>query len=329
MIPPKLKKGDEVRIVAPATTFSIISQANRKIARERLEKLGLRISFAKHAELSDEFESSPGDLRVADLHDAFSDANVRMVQTAIGGYNSNQLLRHIDYDLIARNPKILCGYSDITALANAIYAKTGLVTYNGPHFSTFGMQKGFEYIEDYFRKCLFLDGPFEVVPSEAWSDDEWYKDQENRVFVKNEGPYVINEGRVEGTIIGGNLSTFALLHGTGYLPSLENTILFLEESNEYREGVYVHYFDRLLQSIIHQPDFGNVLGIIFGRHNKNAGMTKEKMRKVVETKRELRDILVIADVDFGHTTPLITYPIGGRARITAQGKKTELEILEH
>ena len=85
---------------------------------------------------------------------------------------------------IKSNPKILFGYSDITALQNAFYAKTGLVTYSGPHYSTFGMKKGFDYTMNYFKKCLMQKEPFDVKPSETWSADAWYLDQEKRKFNK-------------------------------------------------------------------------------------------------------------------------------------------------
>lgn len=97
-------------------------------------------------------------MRIKDLHEAFLDNNVKMILTAIGGYNSNQLLRYIDYDIIKNNPQIICGFSDITALLNAIYTKSGLVTYSGPHFSNFGMNKGLEYTIRYFnerRRCAY------------------------------------------------------------------------------------------------------------------------------------------------------------------------------
>ncbi|MCJ7436116.1 MAG: LD-carboxypeptidase [Anaerolineales bacterium] len=89
----------------------------------------------------DAFDSSPITSRVADIHAAFADPKVKGILTAIGGYNSNQLLRYLDYDLIRANPQILCVFSDITALGTAIYARTGMISYSGPHFSTFGMER--------------------------------------------------------------------------------------------------------------------------------------------------------------------------------------------
>jgi muramoyltetrapeptide carboxypeptidase LdcA involved in peptidoglycan recycling len=128
------------------------------------------------------FGSSSIEERIEDLHQAFADESVDIILTTIGGHNCNQLLKHLDYQLIKENPKVIVGYSDITALTNAIHAKTGLITYSGPHFSTFGMKKGVDYTIDYFQKCLMMEDPFTVNPSTHWSDDAWYLDQENRTF---------------------------------------------------------------------------------------------------------------------------------------------------
>ena len=159
VIPSKLKKGDEIRIISPSRSMSLLSEDSKVIATERLKKLGFRISFGKHVNESDMFVSSSIKSRIEDLHEAFADNNVKAILTVIGGFNSNQLLKYIDFELIRKNPKIFCGYSDITALQNAILKKTGLVTYSGPHYSTFGMKKGFEHIEEYFKKCLMEDAP--------------------------------------------------------------------------------------------------------------------------------------------------------------------------
>ena len=229
IFPNKLKIGDEVRVIAPAKSLAIISKETREIANKRIEELGLKISFGKHVDEMDDFSSSSIESRIEDLHEAFSDKNVKAVFTGIGGFNSNQLLKYIDWDLIKKNPKIICGFSDITALNNSIFAKTGLVTYSAPQYSTFGQKLYFDYTLDYFEKCLFKNDPFEVKPSESWSDDKWYKDQDNRKLIPNEGWLVINNGNAEGTILGANLCTFNLFQGTEYMPSLNNSILFLED----------------------------------------------------------------------------------------------------
>ncbi|VVB74629.1 LD-carboxypeptidase [uncultured archaeon] len=192
MIPAKLCEGDEIRVISPARSMSIISEETRNLANERFAQMNLKVSFSKHVSEIDEFNSSSISSRIEDFHDAFSDKSVKAILTTVGGFNSNQLLKFIDFDLIKKNPKILCGYSDITALANSIYAKTGLVTYSGPHYSSFGIKYGTEYDIDYFKKCLMSKNSFKVMQSETWSDDKWFLDQEKRTFVKNPG--VIRKG---------------------------------------------------------------------------------------------------------------------------------------
>lgn len=328
MIAQKLKAGDEIRVVAPSRSLDIVSQESRKIAIERLEGLGLKVSYAKNVKERDEFASSSIESRVQDLHDAFSDKNVKGILTVIGGYNVNQILSYLDYELIKNNPKIICGFSDITALSNAIYQKTGLVTYSGPHFSSFGMLKGIEHTIEYFKKCLIEEGEFEIISSEEWSDDKWFMDQDNREFVKNEGYRIINEGRAEGKIIGGNLCTLNLLQGTKFMPSLKDTILFLED-DDATGGDFPVEFDRNLQSLIHLPDFSGVRGIVIGRFQKNGFISLDKLEKIIKTKKELENIPVIYGADFGHTTPIITFPIGGSARLMAERGNMELKIISH
>lgn len=325
MIPQKLKPGDEIRVIAPSSSLGIISQANRDLAVKRLGELGLKISYSKNAEEIDEFESSSIESRVSDLHEAFSDKNAKGILTVIGGFNVNQILKYLDYDLIKNNPKVLCGYSDITALSNAIYTKTGLVNYSGPAFSTFGMIKGNDYTVDYFRKCLMEENPFEINPSQEWSDDKWYLDQNKREFIKNDGSLPINKGDAKGKIIGGNVCTFNLLLGTEFMPSIKDSILFLEDDEESKS----EHFDRNLQAILHQREFSQVKGIVIGRFQKASEATKEKIIKMIKTKKELKNIPVVANLDFGHTSPLFTFPIGGTAKLSVRKEDVKFEILEH
>ena len=320
MIPSKLKSGDEIRIVAPSRSLAIISKDTRIIGDARFKELGLKLSFGKHVNEMDDFASSSIKSRVQDLHDAFNDKKIKAIISVIGGFNCNQLLRYLDYELIKNNPKILIGYSDTTALQNAIYAKTGLVTYSGPAYSTFGMKKGFEYTLDYFKRCLFSNELIEIKPSVEWSDDTWYKNQESREFIKNKGFYVINKG----TIIGANLCTLNLLQGTEYMPSLEDSVLFLEDDEESNPLL----FDRDLQSLIHQPGFNKVKGIVIGRFQKVSKVDYNLITQIIKSKKELDKIPVIYDADFGHTSPMITFPIGGTVEINAS-KNPSIKIIEH
>lgn len=326
MIPEKLKAGDEVRIIAPSRSMVILGEDCKKIATERLEALGLKVTFGKYVmEADEDYLCASIEHRAEDLNEAFRDKNVKAILTVIGGFNSNQILDYIDYELIKQNPKIFCGFSDITALSNAIHSKTGLVTYSGPHYSSFGMQKGFEYELEYFKKMFFQENEFELEPSKEWSDDLWFIDQENREFITNDGMYIINEGTAEGDIVGGNLCTLNLLQGTEYMPDIEGKVLFLEDDNMAGK-IYLMEFDRNLQSLIHTKEFQNIQAIVLGRNQKGCEMTKEKWTKMIKNKPELKNIPVIAGADFGHTTPIFTFPIGGHVKLEAVNGKIKLLI---
>jgi muramoyltetrapeptide carboxypeptidase LdcA involved in peptidoglycan recycling len=325
LTPRKLRRGDTVRVIAPACSLAMIDPATRAIADRRLQDLGLRVTFGRHVEESDAFTSSSVQARIEDLHEAFADPQVAAILTVIGGYNSNQLLRSIDWELIRAHPTILCGYSDITALQNAIWTRTGLMTYSGPHYSTFGQKLHAEYTVDYFVRCLMDDAPFAVQPSAQWSDDAWYRDQDERTLVPNDGYIVLHEGVAEGPILGGNLCTLNLLQGTEYMPDLAGAILFLEDDEESQP----HTFDRDLQSLIHQPGFEGVGGLAIGRFQRASQMTPDLLRTIISTKRELRTLPIIAGIDFGHTDPKVTFPIGGVARLTAAEDRATLEISVH
>lgn len=325
MIPPKLKRGDTLRIVSPAISLAPIPQDQRELATERLTQLGLSLSYGTHAEAQDRFNSSPVAARLADLHAAFADPSVQGILTTLGGYNSNQLLDGLDYELIRAHPKILCGYSDITALTHAIYARSGLVTYAGPHFTTFAMRHGLDYTLHYFERCLMQAGPYLVEPAQTWSDDAWYQDQEARTFIPNPGPLVIQEGRAEGILLGGNLSTFILLHGTPYLPSLEGSILLLEDDEE----ITLAHFDRFLQALLHQPGFAGVRGLIIGRFQRASQVEMEDLKAALRSKAALADIPIIVRADFGHTTPQFTYPVGGRGTLEARSETVRFHITAH
>ncbi|WP_223700477.1 S66 family peptidase [Sutcliffiella deserti] len=324
MIPEKLVYGDEIRIIAPSTSHSILSKENIDLSTKRLEELGFKVSFGRNIEEKNRFLTSSIESRIEDLHEAFKDSNVKMILTTIGGYQANQLLSYIDYELIKNNPKLFCGYSDITALSNAIYAKTGLITFSGPHFSSFGIVKGFEYSLEYFKKA-FMEEPtiIDVRPSREWSNDTWYLDQEDRTFYSNDGYLVINEGDCNGRIIGGNLCTLNLLQGTEFMPSLKNSILFLEDD----KLTCPKTFDRDLQSLIHQPGFEGVNGVVIGRFEKTSQVTNEDIVTIISSKKELASIPVVANADFGHTSPMFTFPIGGEAVIKVSHKKVKVTLI--
>jgi len=323
IFPSKLSREDEVRVLAPARSLAIISPSVRAIAQERLEAMGLRVSFSRNCEERDAFDSSSVKSRVDDIHEAFADKKVKAILTAIGGSNSIHLLKDLDYDLIRANPKILCGYSDITTLQNAIFAKTGLINYSGPHFSTFGCLRGMEYVIDSFQKLLFHKKEEVILePSTSWSDDEWFLDQEKRKFIVNEGYVCINEGTSSGTVVGGNIGSFAVLQGTEYMPSLKDTVLFLEDNYP----MTIDDVDRHIESLILQKDFQHVNGMVLGRFQVDSKIRIDLLREVISSKKELRSMPVIAQADFGHTMPICTFPIGGEVHVESSSSKVKLVI---
>lgn len=316
IIPQLLKSGDEIRVIAPSVGIKIIGADTRKIAKERFDAMGLKVSFGTNTtdENFDIFGSASIEKRAADINEAFADTNVKAIFTIIGGFNSNQLLPFLDYEIIKKNPKILCGYSDITALLNGIYAKTGLIGFYGPHYSSIGMLKGNEYTLNCLRKMLF-EGKGNIVPSVEWSDDAWYIDQENRNFIKNDGWWILQKGSAKGVLVGGNLCTYILLQGTPYQPKFSNdTILMLEDCNyslmDDKE------FLRNLQSVAQQENFTNVKALLIGRFQNKSDISREKLEFIIRNIPQLREIPIIANIDFGHTTPIATLPIGGECEIT-------------
>lgn len=310
MIASKLNYSDEIRVIAPSRNLTEVWHVAHHHAVDFWTNEGFNLTFSKNSREVGKFHSSSIASRIEDIHEAFCDPNVKMIITCLGGFNANQLLRHLDYDLIAKNPKILCGYSDITALLNAIYAKTGLVTYHGPHYSTFGFDKDTVYTRNAFMDCVMNNKPFTVSPSET------------------AGKYhTIQEGACEGTIIGGNLCTLNLLQGTPYMPDISNKVLFLEDDNIM--GDYFCYeFDRNLESLLQVEGADTIKGIIFGRFDESCGLTAETITDIIKDKVSPY-IPVVFGVDFGHVFPIITFPIGGTVRIHANENNTEVIVVTH
>lgn len=314
--PPVLKSGDTVMIIAPTGGAECVADATAVHAIQILEKLGISVKFSHYCKEEIEFNQESIERRVQDIHEAFRNPEVKGIFSIIGGMNSNQLLNHIDYELIKNNPKAFCGYSDITVLQNAIYKMTGMVTFSGPHFQTLGIKKGNEYTVEMMRKALFERGNLEIIPSEHWSDDPWYLDQENRNFRVNEGATVINSGKAEGILVGGNLSTFQLLCGTRFLPDDQDIILFVEED----DIVDIEAFDRLLQSVAENYK-DKIKALLVGRFQDASNLKVLDISKFVAVNPYLKDIPVLSGLDFGHTSPMATIPIGARAIVSAESSK--------
>lgn len=333
MIPPKLRAGDDVRIVAPSCTLPSspwLTEAVLSEGKRFFERLGMTVSEGRHLREIDDAGSTTIEHRIADLHEAYADPAVKALLCIRGGWNVNQLLPFLDYELIKKNPKILCGFSDITALGNAITAKTGVVTYSGPNFNQFCMGDALTYTRDHFLTAVMKDEPIELNAASEWADQH-FESGKLGTFVKNEGWWTVNPGSAEGTSIGGNLCTLSLLQGTDYMPIARDLILFVEDDHE----THPRTFDRDLTSLTQQPWFERVRGLLIGRFQQSAvnqefgPVTREKLLAIIERNVALRNLPIIANVDFGHTYPIFTFPIGGTVRMSANAEKPELVIQRH
>ena len=333
IIPDKLRPGDEIRVLALSRSigglkeYPGVSDADVDYARQALESLGLRVSFGRHVMENDGHLTTTVAARLEDLYDALNDSKVKGILAVTGGIGAIQLLDTLDFAQVAAHPKILCGYSDITFLCNAIYARTGVVTYYGPHFSTFMMRKGREYLERNFRACLFDSRPFEAVPSSEWSDDVWIKDQENRHYNPNEGWWGINVGEADGVLVGGAFIGMNLLQGSRFFPPLNNAIVFLECPSEGKATLM--NLDMGVRALALQPGFNGVRGFVIGRYSRDGRIDRAKMTAMIKNIPALASLPVIANCDFGHTTPILTLPIGGHCRIRVNDGACGIWIDKH
>ena len=320
--PRPLEPGDHLRIIAPSTTLSIVSEANRARATQRLEELGFEVSFGAFVDDVDLLSSASVDKRLSDLHAAFADNTVHGILTAIGGFNANDLLRHIDFDLIAANPKIFCGFSDITALTSAVTARTGLVTFSGLHYSTFAMEQHFDQSLDWFTSVVMDRAPTPLTAANTWSDDPWYLDQQDRHIEDNDGHWILRQGTGRGTLVGGNLCTLNLLHGTSFMPSLADAVIVVEDDLETNGST----FARDLVSLSHQADFDRISALVIGRFQRASAIDRPTLTGIIDTLGLADHVPVVANVDVGHTDPMATLPIGGIARIMADSTGAMIEV---
>lgn len=263
--------------------------------------------------------------RVDDLHAAFADPGVDGILTVLGSFNANEMLDLLDTDLISANPKVLCGYSDITPIQGALLAQCNLVTYSGPHWSTFGMRDHAQETIDGFVAAVMADDPIEVRPSPWYTEDLWFLDQDERETTPSPGWWELREGEAEGRIVGANLRTLRLLVGTPSMPSLDGALLFLEDDaastiEEFRAGL-VH--------LLQLPGAVGVTGLVIGRFQDASEVERDALQAAVDAVPGLRGRPVLAGVDIGHTNPMMTYPIGGRARLVVAPGKTSLTITRH
>lgn len=314
----------KIMIIAPAESLKQES-SNRLFAEKRIQDyFKCDVVYGKHTMVTGFLNSAPLKDRLDDFHSAFLDTSVDVILCAKGGYNSNELLPYINWDIVKNNSKPFIGSSDITTLINAIHTVTGNYTIYGPNFIDFSNQKGFEYSMEYFEKALTVDS-YKIESSKEWSNDNFFTDQKNRYFIKNDGPCILQEGKAIGILVGGNLCTFNLLQGTKYMPDLTGVILCIEDDDLVGDA-FVGEFNRNLTSLLQTTDIKKINAVLIGRNQIKSNMDIDKLRAIFLTKGFRKNIPIVAEIDFGHTKPNASIPIGKMASIVAKDSFFEISI---
>jgi muramoyltetrapeptide carboxypeptidase len=331
VLPGRLERGDLVGIVSPSSPVAAGTPRRFERGVAELERRGFRVRVGEHARSKTGWTAGTPADRVADLHAMFSDPDVQAIVCTIGGYNANQLLELLDYDLIAANPKLFVGYSDITALHGAIHARTGLATILGPALlPQFGEYGGVDdYTWDAFERVTMQARPAGVFrqPEHWYPERLWWDTQDDRPRRPEPAPpwRTIRGGRAEGPIVAGNVNTLLLLNGTRWSPSLDGALLCLEDDEEYGKPWMV---ERQLFQLRHLGAFERVAGLAYGRIHPESGFESEEwIDEILLRATAGLDLPVAAGLDFSHTDPLLTLPWGVRARLDA-GDEVTLELVE-
>jgi muramoyltetrapeptide carboxypeptidase len=320
---PTLKPGDEVRIIAPSSSWTKHRAASYDRAQQALEGLGLKVSFGKNLAKNERFGTAAVADRLADLHDAYRDPAVKLVMALGGGWSGNALLPGMDWDLIARNPKPLIGFSDITVLVNALYARTGQVQYLGPNFGTLGRRNAAEYTLENFRNVLTGTGEISLKRSRQWLR------KYGEPLAKTRPWKILQSGTAEGVLLGGNLGTFYLLQGTANQPVFDKPYILAAEDDDEAGTYSAREFDRRLESLLQLPGARqNLQGMLIGRNQPSSKVTMPDIAHIVQ-RLNLGDIPVVADMDFGHTVPMVTLPIGGTVRIEAKSGQPQINLVKY
>ena len=296
---------------------------------KHLESLGFTVKIAPHALNRRGFVSDTAENRVKDLHEMFADPSVRAIVAAIGGNHSCHLLPRLDFDLIRAHPTILMGFSDTTVLNVAIWARTGLVTFNGPMLLTDFAEypRMFGYTERSFINTLSRAEPPGIIePSPWWTEEflDWSyrRDLERaRHLETSEGPIWLRRGFAEGPLIGGCIESLEHLRGTTFWPDFSDAILFLETSEEKPSPSDV---DAMLMDYENMGVLDRIAGLLFGRPMGYTPSEKQELHRVVLDRTCAYEFPIVAELDFGHTSPQFVLPIGCRARVDTTNRSFEL-----
>ena len=310
--PKRLVPGDTVVLVSPASaTFNSV---DLQIAKESLEALGFKVKAGEHMLERHGYLAGEDKARADDINKAFADRSVAAVHAIRGGWGSARVLPYLDYDVIRRNPKVVLGYSDITALHMAINGKTGLTTFHGP----IGLGRWDAWSVDYYKRVLMNGERVTFSPKQGLSDRNSLTQTEFRV-------QTITPGKARGRLLGGNLSILAAVMGSPYVPDFQDAILFCEDVGEdyYR-------IDRMVTTLKLAGVLGKIKGFVFGGCSEcgpgNGNFGALTLEEILNDHIKPLGVPAWQGAMIGHAQPQWTLPEGTQVEIDATaGTITMLE----
>ncbi len=303
--PPRLQLGDLIGLVSPASTPSSSEKIEKAV--RYLESLGYRVKIGTHALAEHGYLAGTDAQRAADLNEMLNDKNVKAIIALRGGYGTPRLLPLVDYRAAARNPKIIVGYSDLTALQLAMFKKARLVTFSGPMAAVEMWNSIDPFTEENFWSLL--TEPAKRVLS-------------NPI---NQPAVSLRNGKARGRILGGNLALVVSTIGTPFLPDLSKSILIVEDIDEAP-----HRVDRMLMHMENAGILKRIGGLIYGQFTDCVPSDPSKPHLTVE--EVLRDFAhrvktpVLSGFQYGHIPKKLTIPLG--IRIELNVRAGTLEMLE-
>ncbi|MBR8831294.1 MAG: LD-carboxypeptidase [Chlorogloea purpurea SAG 13.99] len=309
--PPRLKPGMGVGIFSPAG--AVFDPKNIDIVTDAVKALNLVPKLAKHVLDRYGYLAGKDQDRANDINELFADPNIGLLLPVTGGWGCARVLDYLDYDLIARNPKVLTGFSDLTSLILAIHAKTSLVTFHGPN----GLTSWRPDQTDNFHRVLFQGEKVTFVNSPDPDDKNRLMQVKNRIDT-------ITPGKARGRLLGGNLTIISSMVGSQYLPSMDGAILFVEDVSED-----IYRIDRMLTHLKIAGVLDRLAGFIFGQCTNclpGEGYASFTLKEVIEDHIGPLKIPAWYGAIIGHVEPVLTFALGTEVEIDATlGKITMTE----
>lgn len=309
--PKRLRAGETVAIVAPAG--NAYEDDDIYFATEIVESLGYKAVRGKYVFERNQYLSGTDEQRAEDVNTMFARDDVAAILCLRGGYGTPRMLPYLDYDLIASNPKILCGYSDITGILLGVYKKTGLVGFHGP----IALQTYSDYTLHEFEKVLVTPQSSTVIAAPPpFESGKGQLDRDNRLVT-------IRKGTARGRLIGGNLSLVATLMGTEFEPDFRDRIVFLEDVGEA-----AYRIDRMLTQLLLSGKLQQAAGIAFGKFTDvtKASGNSYSIAEILKDRCGSLGVPVLSGLMIGHVKDQTTVPIGIEAELDAD--KQSLRLLE-